>query len=341
MRLIDSISARRRWVVKAALLFVACSPVSGRDVSGDVQGFWTSSDSPIDVVSDIVIPSGRTLTVGNGVVIRLSRHATITVSGRLVVYGKPTTPVHIENAPDSAHWKTILVTDSGQAELYSCIIRGGGAVAYNENSGMFHLTGGRLVMDGCVISDSLSSGVHVTGGSLYAYSSRFSDNGGSQPIDAAIHVVKGNVVLGSGARRNSITNGVFGIYNENLTPIDAGGTWWGDPTGPQHATNIGGCGVSVSDDVLFAGFADSAPRLVRGDVNGDGLLDFRDSEMATAIAGGLTTPQEQALEAGDMNGDGLIDLLDVLSLNRAVIDANRHNAAPMLQVPGVSLRSNR
>lgn len=341
MRQIDSTTARRRWVVKATLVFVACSPALGRNVSGDVQGFWTSSDSPINVVSDIVIPSGKTLTVRNGVEIRLSRNAMITVSGRLVVYGKPSDPVHIDKIPESAPWKTILVTDSGQAELYSCVVRGGGAVAYNENSGMLRLSGGRLVLDGCLITDSLSSGVHVTGGSLYAYSSRFSNNGGSQPIDAAIHVVKGSVVLGSGTRRNSITNGVFGIYNENLTPIDAAGTWWGDPTGPQHATNIGGSGVSVSDDVLFTGFADSASRLVRGDVNGDGLLDYRDSEMATAIAGGTASAEGQALEAGDMNGDGLIDLLDVLSLNRTVIDASRHNATPMLQAPGMALRSHR
>ncbi|HOC30621.1 MAG: hypothetical protein GYA63_12035 [Armatimonadetes bacterium] len=341
MHLVDSTTARRRWVAKGAMLFLACSPALGRIVSGNVQGFWTSADNPIDVVSDIVVPSGRTLTVGNGVIIRVSRQTTITVSGRLVVYGKPSDPVHIDKIPESAPWKTILVTDSGQAELYSCVVRGGGAVAYNENSGMLRLSGGRLVLDGCLITDSLSSGVHVTGGSLYAYSSRFSNNGGSQPIDAAIHVVKGSVVLGSGARRNSITNGVFGIYNENLTPIDAAGTWWGDPTGPQHATNIGGSGVSVSDDVLFAGFADSAPRHVRGDVNGDGLLDYRDSEMAIAIAGGMAFAEGQALEAGDMNGDGFIDLLDVLSLNRAVIDASRHNAAPMRQVPGMALRSHR
>lgn len=53
-------------------------------------------------------------------------------------------------------------------------------------------------------------------------------------------------------------NTAFGVYNSTGIVANAVGNWWGDPTGPTHATNLGGTGDVVSDDVTFAPWGTSA-----------------------------------------------------------------------------------
>ncbi|WP_372947734.1 right-handed parallel beta-helix repeat-containing protein, partial [Mariniphaga sp.] len=51
---------------------------------------------------------------------------------------------------------------------------------------------------------------------------------------------------------NSISgNSEYGVYNAATTTVDASPNWWGDPTGPNHATNPCGEGNAVSDNVEF------------------------------------------------------------------------------------------
>ncbi len=61
--------------------------------------------------------------------------------------------------------------------------------------------------------------------------------------------------LNSTISGNSITgNLAYGLENADATQtINATGNWWGDASGPYHATtNIGGSGDGVSDDVAYA-----------------------------------------------------------------------------------------
>ena len=48
-----------------------------------------------------------------------------------------------------------------------------------------------------------------------------------------------------------VGNGGKGINNTTTTEVDARWTWWGDPSGPQHATNPTGTGSAVTDYVRF------------------------------------------------------------------------------------------
>jgi|GEM_PF-1409364 len=52
---------------------------------------------------------------------------------------------------------------------------------------------------------------------------------------------------------NIVGNNGFGVINDSETgTIDATNNWWGDASGPYHATlNTGGAGDAVSDNVLF------------------------------------------------------------------------------------------
>ncbi|RPI50612.1 MAG: right-handed parallel beta-helix repeat-containing protein, partial [Chloroflexi bacterium] len=53
--------------------------------------------------------------------------------------------------------------------------------------------------------------------------------------------------------QNEVSGNVFGVRNNRTAvPVDARQVWWGDTTGPYHATlNPGGLGNAVSDGVLF------------------------------------------------------------------------------------------
>jgi len=50
---------------------------------------------------------------------------------------------------------------------------------------------------------------------------------------------------------NIAGNTGYGIRNFNTVPVDAEHNWWGSATGPTHASNPGGTGDKVSDNVDF------------------------------------------------------------------------------------------
>lgn len=76
--------------------------------------------------------------------------------------------------------------------------------------------------------------------------------GGIAGNDVGIRVAENNV-NGNVAHFNNIEgNATFGVDNQDPDEdFDASNNWWGDPTGPQHGTNPGGSGESVSDNVDF------------------------------------------------------------------------------------------
>lgn len=63
--------------------------------------------------------------------------------------------------------------------------------------------------------------------------------------------------------QNSIAgNSDWGLLNDGDDTLDATENWWGDDSGPYQATtNAGGLGDEVSDDVDYADWLNSAPRL--------------------------------------------------------------------------------
>jgi uncharacterized repeat protein (TIGR01451 family) len=67
---------------------------------------------------------------------------------------------------------------------------------------------------------------------------------------------------------NLISGNAFGVRNSNATSwIDARFTWWGDPSGPYHATlNPNGKGNAVSDRVLFVPWLEDEAGTVSGQV---------------------------------------------------------------------------
>ena len=76
----------------------------------------------------------------------------------------------------------------------------------------------------------------------------------------AIGVPSTNTGTGITINKNSLTNATVGVINGRVSnQIDAEKNWWGDKTGPLHATlNTSGLGSSVIDDVDFSPFCTNA-----------------------------------------------------------------------------------
>jgi hypothetical protein len=304
-------------IIVAAL---AGSPALAIEASGDVSGAWTSDLSPVIVTADCRVAPNTSLTVGPGVRILLAPNASLVVEGALFAFGSPEDPCTIgAAAPLLGPWRSIVVSPSGSAYFDNCTVWGGGAADPTELSGTFCIQGGLLGLRDCAVSDSESNGVYVTGGGLHVESSRFARNGGDRPTDAALHIVNGSVTLGDGDTANSIEDSPFGVYNENLIPVDARRIWWGSATGPQHANNLPGQGVPVSDDVLFDDFVTISPNREAGDVNLDGRRDLQDVAALARITAGMDECTPAQMEVGDIVPDRMLDLQDALALAQAIL----------------------
>jgi hypothetical protein len=59
--------------------------------------------------------------------------------------------------------------------------------------------------------------------------------------------------------------------------------------------------------------------VANGDVNGDGVVDYKDMLLAQRIALGMVTPSADQLTRGDMRTDGLINVSDYLLIQKMVL----------------------
>lgn len=308
----------------ASIVFIPAGALAqAKLVSGPVSGIWTYLSNPIIATGECRVPAGLTLIVRPGVQFLLAPGASLVVDGTLSVWGSLAYPVSV-GASDQATgpWRSIVVSPIGQASFIHTVIRGGGAALPGELSGMLHTDGAsasasRLSLVSCEISGSATSGVFLNGGSVTANGCRFYGNGGANPTDAAIHVVTGAVLLGKGDDFNSIENGVFGLYNQDIVPVDATGQWWGSSVGPQQADNVAGIGSSVSDDVVFGGWVLLDPLPGMGDLDMDGAVTVGDVSILLKVIAGIDQLPPGLAPLADVVRDGSLNLIDVTRLARA------------------------
>jgi hypothetical protein len=62
-----------------------------------------------------------------------------------------------------------------------------------------------------------------------------------------------------------VGNGDIAVYNNQPASQAATRNWWGDASGPSHASNPGGTGDSVSDNVDFSSWLTRAPAICKTD----------------------------------------------------------------------------
>jgi hypothetical protein len=116
------------------IIYEASTTTVGGTLSGNTS--WTSGMGTIRVTSDVVVPSGVTLSVGNGVVVLLSPGVSIraTAGGTIDVAGTETNPDFFLPADANSNWGAINATGSGASITARHIETAAGAITFNSQA---------------------------------------------------------------------------------------------------------------------------------------------------------------------------------------------------------------
>lgn len=213
--------------------------VNGMDISGDVMGTlllnWQGEPDVALVMKErsVNVNTGGALVMSPGTVFKGSPNTSLNVNGTLSVQGASVQPVVLTSFKDDNHggdtnndggnstpaggdWDGIqLYSNSNHNSIRGCV------VSYARRG--IELETGDLLLERCILQNSSDTGLYINGDfDLRVRSNSFRDN--SQ----------------------------YGIYRDGNGNIDALYNWWGDVSGPAHATlNPDGTGDTVGDGILF------------------------------------------------------------------------------------------
>ncbi len=99
-------------------VFLCVSILSGTDVSGNQSGTWTMDNNPYQVVGDITVSAGNTLTIHPGVNVEAMGDYRINVEGAITAEGTATSLIHFYS-PDESVWGGIRLDNSSQGSFFS------------------------------------------------------------------------------------------------------------------------------------------------------------------------------------------------------------------------------
>ncbi len=237
------------------------------------------------------IVAGADLSIAPGTTIKFTDWHSLVVDGSLQALGttqRPITFTSDDEEKEGHQWGAVVLTGNRTrpSAFKHCLLEAGG---YWYNA-LLDLSGSSPVtVDQCQLAISSGAGIRTSGGNVDIMLSSISACGshgiqvdGSAPrIDACdlfenaqdgIHTNNGNATVTDCFLRDNARagvwaasgtpprvtnafisgNGEWGINNRGNSELMAINNWWGDATGPQHATlNPEGKGDLVSDHVVF------------------------------------------------------------------------------------------
>ena len=172
---------------------------------------------------------GASLTLEPGVELRMRKDASLYVDGSLYAVGTPALPLTITGdftgtTPTPGWWRNLNISGNARAIFRYCDIGYGGA----SSQAMLTIATNRVILQDCRVHHSAAEAIKA-------------------------------VPLGGGRTskpfviNNRIEQNAFGVRNVDTLYdyVDATYNWWGDASGPYHATNPQGLGNAVSDHVWF------------------------------------------------------------------------------------------
>jgi parallel beta-helix repeat protein len=196
-------------------------------------------------VGDVTVNAGDTLEVEAGVRYEF-RHYThdLLVNGVMLGVG---------NAADSIAFRA--PSSGGRI-----VLNGGGSTSEFhftkfENLGVSNLPALDVSSDSVVVHRSTFNncevGILLKGGASAAVDSCLFE----ASTDYALQVTSGNAVVS----KSCFESNSFGITVSAPSSVTAVSNWWGDPSGPLHATNAAGLGDEVSNFVTFTPWLTKSP----------------------------------------------------------------------------------
>lgn len=210
--------------------------------------------------SYIEIPEGVTLNINKGVILKFNQPNTgIRVLGNLNINGTLEEKVYLTSLiddiggdtnndggtiPSSGSWGNIYLGPNSNTNINNTIIKYAGFYGYPYyRQSVIENRGGILSISNTILSDYKIFGITNHDGKVSLSESTITNG------LYALSIEKGDVVL----NRNNIFNNYYALLNSKQDLVSAVDHYWGDATGPYHATlNPSGLGNSISGNVDFS-----------------------------------------------------------------------------------------
>jgi len=181
-----------RWAVVTGVL-AGATPAMGTEVSGDVSGTWTLEGSPYELVGDVRVPPGETLTIEPGVVvIGKGNYKLIVEQSTLLALGTAEEPILMTAEDTDEGWRGIRLFSADDATtIQHCVIE----YAKGREPTWPEVYGGAIYCENCsptiahnemrfCFTEAAGAGVYLTGSSARVLHNHIHDNlaGGSAGI---------------------------------------------------------------------------------------------------------------------------------------------------------------
>jgi hypothetical protein len=233
--------------------------VKGHIIGGNNVTFTGQTQFPFIVTPALTVTGKLTISPGTNVKFH-DYYSDIFVYGTLDAQGTSSDPIVFTSIKDDMHggdtngdeaateaspddWGVLYFYDvSTNSKLINTWIGYGGGWS---SSAMVTTFSTGLEIDFSTITKSSDWGIYIDGGNPKINHSVISNNvNGIYTRAGSLPTIKYNEIK---------DNTTWGIYNEDVSvDVDALHNWWGDASGPFHASlNAGGQGNKVSDHVLF------------------------------------------------------------------------------------------
>jgi len=267
------------------LIVISVSVFSQTPVSGDQSGTWASTNSPYQVIGEIIVPAGQTLTIEAGIEVNFQAHYKFTVKGNLQALGTVTDSIFFTTDNQATGWGGIRFESSNGISNFSfCRIEyGKTAGEYPDNhGGAIALVGSDAVFSNCVFADNeavandsgmggavYASGTGGTAGPLtlfteclflrnHAYGEggaiKFTGDYNTEIISCEFY--SNNCLYGGGAISFYLVTGtklIYSVFSDNYTMYSNGGAF--NTLGMGNTISARNCTISGNSAVTGDGGA--------------------------------------------------------------------------------------
>ena len=175
-----------------SLVFISINAFSQTDVNNNQSGIWALENSPYNVIGDITVPAGTTLTIEAGVEVNFQGYYKLTVLGTLSANGTETDSIFFTTENQSTGWAGISlgtsiggsVTPADGVSNFSYCRFEYGKTTYEENDpddldsngGAVRMINSDAVYNNCIFSNNSSYEGEGMGGAIYGLNTGNEDN---------------------------------------------------------------------------------------------------------------------------------------------------------------------
>ena len=143
-------------------LFSAMLFADTTNVSGNVSGSWTTSNSPYIVTNNLVLQPTDTLTINAGVEIRFDGNYRFDIFGTFLAVGTEADSITFTRN-SSTNWMSLNFADDADdnSQMQYCIVEYGAESGYDPYWGVINLNASSPTISNCRISDCSGDGIYL------------------------------------------------------------------------------------------------------------------------------------------------------------------------------------